>query len=52
MQWGSVEHCPALLCTMGEDQPLASSVLWQVLFIHLTTSSQKALIAEEVGWTA
>ena len=37
---------------MGEDQPLASSVLWQVLFIHLTTSSQKALIAEEVGWTA
>lgn len=52
MQWGSIEHCPALLCAMREDQPLASSVLWQVLFIHLTTSSQKALIAEEVGRTA
>ena len=52
MRWASVGRCPALLCAMGEDQPLAGSVLRRVLFIHLTTSSPKALIAEEAGWTA
>lgn len=34
MRWASVGRCPALLCTVGEDQPLAGSVLqWCCSFI-------------------